>query len=243
MNSKCTVIFANDPELTSDLEAMELVFGKQKSFYLGRAMFFDTLTLCLSIPRTDTIVYYYPEESQQRYQQMLELYRREEVDKTIIKRIDSIKLLPQNGERMMSRIADAFENTFNMGYKRVTMIGAYGIPLDHNLLNASFVLLKENDVIIGPSFGGRYYLFGLSQPITNVFQGVHWESNDFYIRLNENIKHVGARVQELELSYEVYNPESLNQLISDIERWRSLGDERTAYHTEKCLRAIQENPA
>jgi glycosyltransferase A (GT-A) superfamily protein (DUF2064 family) len=240
MNKKCVIIIANDPDKSQDLKAFEPVFGKQKSFYLGRAMLFDTLTLCLSIQRTDTIMYYHPGDSKGLYQQMLNLYSHEEVDRKIVKKIESIQMIPQNGEKMMSRISDAFKKAFEMGYKQVAMIGAYCLALDHHLLNAGYLLLNDNDIIIGPSFGGRYYLFGMAKPLLNVFNDVNWESNDFYIKLNENIKQAGAKSQELELSYEVYSPEELNQLILDIERWRSLGDERTAYHTERCLRAIQD---
>ena len=239
MNSKCIVIIANDPDQCEDLEAFNSVFGRQKSFYLGRAMFFDTLSLCLSIPDTDVIVYYYPESSKNRYEHMLGLYEYEELDPTIKGRIKDIRLFPQQGIKMMQRISNAFEHVFELGYDKSAMIGSYCLALDHHLLNAGFLLLKENDIIIGPSFGGRYYLFGMARLTPGIFDGVTWECNDFYIRLNQNLKEAKAKVQELELSYEVYTPEELNQLIMDIERWRSLGDERTAYHTERCLRAIQ----
>jgi glycosyltransferase A (GT-A) superfamily protein (DUF2064 family) len=240
MSKKCIIIIANDPDESQDLAALEPVFGKQKSFYLGRAMFFDTLTLCLSIPRTDTIVCYHPDNSKGLYEQMINLYSHEEFDKKILKKAEALQLIPQDGDRMMSRIADTFAKAFDLGYQQVAMVGAYCLALDHHLLNAAYLLLNDNDVIIGPSFNGRYYLFGMSRPLIKVFDEVKWESNDFYIRLNENIRQAGAKSQELELSYEVYSPEELNQLILDIERWRSLGDERTAYHTERCLRAIQD---
>lgn len=239
MNNNCIVIIANDPDKCEDLAALNPVFGKQKTFYLGRAMFFDTLTLCLSMPHTDIIVYYYPQDSKNRYEHMLGLYEHEEFDDKIKKKIDNIQLFSQQGDRMMTRISHAFENVFNLGYKKIAMIGSYCIALDHHLLNAGFLLLKENDIIIGPSFNGRYYLFGMAKFTQGVFEEVNWESNDFYIRLNRNMKEARAKVQELELSYEVYTPEELNQLIMDIERWRSLGDERSAFHTERCLRAIQ----
>ena len=239
MNSNCIVIFANDPEKSDDLKNFHGILGKQKSFYLGRAMFFDTLALCLSLPRTDLIISYYPDDSKTNYDKMIELFEHEEFDSKLKKKIQSVKWLSQDGNRIMVRISDSFKQAFDNGYKQVAMIGAYGIPIDHHLIKAGYMLLKDNDVVIGPSFNGRYYLFGMSRYMPEVFDGVTWESNDFYIRINDNIKQAGASVQELELSYEVYSPDELNQLMLDIERWRSLGDERTAYHTERCLRAIQ----
>jgi len=238
MNSDCIVIFANDPEQGSDLSALSEALGKRKTYYLGRAMFFDTLALCLSVPDTDLIISYNPPESKDRFIRMIELFSHEEKNPELNSNVEKIQLLPQNGNTIMEHISGAYQQVFNLNYERVTMVGSYCLPLDPQLIKAGFILLKNNDVIVGPSFGGRYYLFGMSKFIPGVFNGVKWESNDFYIKLGENLKAADAKVQELELSYEVYTPEELNQLISDINRWRSVGDARTAFHTEKFLRAL-----
>jgi glycosyltransferase A (GT-A) superfamily protein (DUF2064 family) len=238
MNSDCIVIFANDPEENSDLSALVEALGNRQTYYLGRAMLFDTLALCLSIPDTDLIISYNPPEARDRFIKMIELFDHEEKDPEIKANIDKIRLFPQNGNTIMEHISEAYREVFDLKYERVTMVGAYCLPLNPQLVKAGFILLKENDIVVGPSFGGRYYLFGMSRFVPEVFEGVKWESNDFYIKLGENLKAVNAKVQELELSYEVYTPEELNQLIIDINRWRSVGDTRTAYHTEKFLRAL-----
>ncbi|MCP4582706.1 MAG: DUF2064 domain-containing protein [candidate division Zixibacteria bacterium] len=238
MNSECTVIIANDPEKSSDLNAIEPSLGKRKTSYLGRAMFFDTLALCLSIPNTDVIVCYHPADSKANFEKMIGLFSREEKSNEIKSKVDRIKMFPQNGHSIMDYISNAYKQVFDLNYKRVTMVGAYCIPIDPNLIKAGFILLKENDIVVGPSFSGRYYLFGMSRFMPEVFDGVKWESEDFYIKLRENIGTAQAKVQELELSYEVYSNDELNQLISDINRWRSVGDLRTAYHTEKFLRVL-----
>ncbi len=238
MNSNCIVIFANDPDSGDDLKDFYPAFGKKNTTYLSRSMLFDTLVMCLSLPRTDVIVVYHPERTKSNYDKMLDIFKHEEVDTKIKKKADAIISIPQKGTRVMQRISGAFGEAFDRGYKRVAMIGAYSLAVDRHLLNAGFQLLKENDIVIGPSFSGRYYLFGMSRYIPEVFEGVTWESKDFYVKINENMKELGVSVQELEISYEIYSPDELNQLMLDIERWRSLGDDRTAYHTERFLRAV-----
>jgi len=238
MNYDCIVIFANDPEESSDLSALAEALGRRKTYYLGRAMFFDTLALCLSIPDTDLIISYDPAYAKDSFIKMIELFTHEEKSPEILANIDKIRLLPRNGNTIMEHISGVYRQVFDLKYERVTMVGAYCIPLDPQLIKAGFILLKDNDVVVGPSFGGRYYLFGMSKYMPEVFDGVRWESNDFYIKLGENLKAASARVQELELSYEVYTPGELNQLISDINRWRKVGDTKTAYHTEKFLRVL-----
>jgi len=238
MNTESIIIIANDPEASEDLSAIIPVLGERKTGFLGRAMFFDTLALCLSMPRTDTFVYYHPVSSMERFKKMISLFSREEKDRSIKSKVNDIRLYPQNAGTMIMNISNAFEDIFKIGYKRVIMIGAYCMPLNMKLLKAGFLLLKKNDVVIGPSFSGRYYLFGMAKCMPEVFNGVHWESNDFYINLASNLKAARTRVQELELSYEVYTTDELNQLIADIDCWRSVGDERTAFHTERFLRTL-----
>ena len=239
MNSECIIIIANDPENSSDLAELIPTLGKKKTSYLGRAMIFDTLATCLEIPNVDIAVYYHPANSKERFEKMIDLFSHEEKDHSIKANVKNIKLYLQSANRMVETISNAFKDIFDMGYKRVIMMGAYCIPLDKSLLKAGFILLKDKDVVIGPSFSGRYYLFGMSKCMLEVFEGVYWKSNDFYIRLGENLKAAGAKVQELELSYEVYSPDVLNQLITDIECWRSIGNDRTAYHTERFLRTLE----
>ncbi|MCD6161824.1 MAG: DUF2064 domain-containing protein [candidate division Zixibacteria bacterium] len=239
MNSECIVIIANDPEKSKDLKAVESVIGKKKTGYLGRAMIFDTLAVCLCIPKVDIAIYYHPVPSKERFEKMISLFAREEKDKSIRSRINKIELYPQKAERPVLNISNAFEEVFNRGYKRVIMMGAYCMPLNKSIIKAGFILLESNNVIIGPSFSGRYYIFGMSQYIPEVFDGVCWENDDFYIRLGNNLKAAKAKVQELEISYEIYTPDELNQLIADIECWRSVGDNRTAYHTERFLRTLE----
>jgi len=238
MASNCIVIIANDPENSPDLSALERYLGKRKSVYLGRSMFFDTLALCLGLADIDTVICYHPPASLERYQKMISLFAREEKDPELKSRIHGLQYYPRTSDSMIGGIADAFAHMFGLGYRRVLMIGSYCAALTPGLLKAGFLLLEKYDVAIGPTFGGRYYLFGLSQLLPRIFEGVHWESIDFYVKLGDNLKKAGAKIRELEISYEVYTPDELNQLIVDIGCWRNVGDTRTASHAEKFLRTL-----
>lgn len=238
MNFECIAVIVNDPEKTEDLQKLVAVLGKRRAAYLGRSMIFDTLAVCLSMPDVDVAIFYRPGDMLQRFDKFLHIFSREEKDGFIRSRIDEVAVYPQNSSAMIETISRAFAEIFAKDYKRVIMIGAYCMPLNTTLLKAAFFLLEKNNVVIGPAFGGRYYLFGMSKCMPEAFEGVHWESDDFYVRLGQNLQATQAKVQELELSYEVYSTEELNQLIGDIERWRSVDDRRTAYHTERFLRSM-----
>ena len=238
MASDCIVIIANDPESSPDLAALVRYVGKRKAFYLGRAIFFDTLALCLGMTEIDTVICYHPPSSMPHFQKLISLFAREEKNPKIESRISTLQYYPRNSDSMIDGMADAFGQMFGRDYQKVLMIGSYCAALTPGLIKAGLLLLDNNDVAIGPTFGGRYYLFGLSRLLPGIFEGVHWESNDFYVRLGENLKKAGAKTRELEISYEVYTPDELNQLIVDIGCWRNVGDRQTAHHAEKFLRTM-----
>jgi len=238
MSSDCIAIIAHDPEKSTDLAEIEPLIGKKNVRYLGRSLLFDTLSIGLSLPKVDIAVYFGPSGSRDKFEQMIELFAKEENHRQRKIDISRIKLYQQTSPIMINTIADSFRELFDIGYKNVIMMGTHCAALNSSLVRAGFLLLKDKNIVIGPSFSGRYYIFGMSKCIPEVFAGVHWESRDFYVRLGKNIEAIGASSQEMELSYEVYSPSELNQLSGDIQFWRNVDDCDTAYHTERFLRSL-----
>jgi len=76
---------------------------------------------------------------------------------------DYIKLFPQTGEDLGARMSNAMEHVFKLGYSEVVLIGS-DIPdiQPHELIEA-FDILKDNDICIGPTFDGGYYLIGMKK--------------------------------------------------------------------------------
>jgi len=76
---------------------------------------------------------------------------------------DYIKLFPQTGEDLGARMSNAMEHVYKLGYSEVVLIGS-DIPdiQPHELIEA-FDILKDNDICIGPTFDGGYYLIGMKK--------------------------------------------------------------------------------
>jgi glycosyltransferase A (GT-A) superfamily protein (DUF2064 family) len=238
MNPECIVILANDPGRVGNLTDLLPILGERKTGYLNRAMLFDTLSVCLSLPLTDISVYYHQAGSQRKFKMNFNLFVREENDESVKNKVDKIELLHQNTASLSKRISSALYKSFEAGYERVIVVGTNCPSLNKTIIKAGFLLLKENQVVIGPSFNGRYYLLGMSRHIPQAFKSIDWSRQDVYVRLRSNLKNARARVQELELSYMVNTVDELNQLVHDIERWRKIGDNKTAFHTERFLRTL-----
>jgi uncharacterized protein len=97
--------------------------------------------------------------------------------------VSDTELLPQRGIDLGERERSVFEDLFRSGYERVVLIGSDlpTLPLSH--LSDAFSLLRAHpdDVILGRSADGGYYLIGLSAPrlserIPDLFSGIRWST-------------------------------------------------------------------
>ena len=74
------------------------------------------------------------------------------------------------GEKMQT----AFEYAFELGYKKIVIIGSdvYSLKTEH--IDSAFTQLQTHDVVIGPAHDGGYYLLGLNFIIPELFEQKKW---------------------------------------------------------------------
>jgi uncharacterized protein len=86
----------------------------------------------------------------------------------------------QQGDNLGDRMKFAFNNAFSNGFEKVVIIGSDCPELTSELLNEAFRLLDQNDVVIGPSEDGGYYLLGKSKYEPGLFDGVQWSTQNVF---------------------------------------------------------------
>lgn len=80
----------------------------------------------------------------------------------------------QGGGDLGVRMDRAFRDAFARGVGRVVVIGTDCPSLDAATLNEAFESLVENDLVVGPALDGGYYLIGLRQPVSELFDCIEW---------------------------------------------------------------------
>jgi len=80
----------------------------------------------------------------------------------------------QVGNDLGERMENAFKTLLSQGFKKVIIIGSDLLDLDKNLINKAYLKLEENDVVIGPSEDGGYYLLGTKSHNKNIFKNKDW---------------------------------------------------------------------
>jgi hypothetical protein len=94
----------------------------------------------------------------------------------------------QQGDDLGKRMKFAFEHAFGSGYQKVLIIGSDCADLSSDIINQAFDALSENNVVIGPSLDGGYYLLGMSQFYPLLLDEISWsEATVFEETLNKAI--------------------------------------------------------
>lgn len=90
--------------------------------------------------------------------------------------------IPQVGQDLGQRLKNAFLQAFSDRFNRVVVIGSDSPDLPEKYLELAFHALDTNDVVIGPSSDGGYYLIGFTREafLPEAFEQISWSSNKVF---------------------------------------------------------------
>jgi rSAM/selenodomain-associated transferase 1 len=88
----------------------------------------------------------------------------------------SVRFVPQCDGDLGQRLINAVRTEFQLGAKRVFLIGGDCPGLSRDYLNYADRILNEKDVVIGPAMDGGYVLLGLKALHIELFEGIAWST-------------------------------------------------------------------
>lgn len=109
----------------------------------------------------------------------------------------------QQGETLGTRMQGAFKQAFNEGYQRVVIIGSDCGQLKGKHLEHAYEALETNDVVIGPSVDGGYYLLGMRKYFPVLFEDKPWSTDDVFSQTVNDCKTDGLSYHVLEMLNDV----------------------------------------
>ena len=122
---------------------------------------------------------------------------------------DGFKQLIQTGNELGEKMSNAFLKAFNMGYKKILIIGSDCLDLNENILTDAFIILNEKEIVLGPTIDGGYYLLGMKTFYPLLFQNKKWSTENVFLDTLLD-------VSNLRVSYE------LLPTLSDIDEEKDL---------------------
>jgi uncharacterized protein len=122
---------------------------------LYRCLLQDTLTLAKSLADVEVAVMC-PESDQNELAQLLG---------------NTVQVVPQKGAGLAAGLTSVFRHFTAAGRQRVIAFNSDSPHIAGSVLDAAFEILAANDVVVGPTHDGGYYLVGAKAPHASLFEG------------------------------------------------------------------------
>jgi rSAM/selenodomain-associated transferase 1 len=202
MHSRCLIVFVKHPQPRQVKSRLAKDFDDDFAAGLYKAFVLDILD-CVTKGDWQLRIYFYPPEKET---EIKELFGTDH------------EYRPQCGTDLGVRMKNAFADCFAAGFKSVILIGSDCPDLPIEIIEESFHLLESpNDVVIGPSADGGYYLIGFRFDtfLPDIFEGLAW-STPFV--LQESIRILKTKNHIPQLIGEWHDIDTRDDLPGLIER-------------------------
>jgi len=127
----------------------------------------------------------------------------------------SFKVISQGPGDLGARLARLTNYVLNKS-DRLIFIGADSPSLPSSYLENALQLLAGNDIVIGPSDDGGYYLLGMNGRFTFLFKGVEWSSDRVFEQTLERVVSAGLKAYIMPAWYDVDTSADLSRLALDL---------------------------
>ena len=95
---------------------------------------------------------------------------------TLLAPIGTFEYVPQSEGDLGQRMESLMQWAFARGAERVVIIGSDSPSLPAAYIDEGLALLREKEVVLGPSTDGGYYLVGRQKGESRIFQDVAWST-------------------------------------------------------------------
>jgi uncharacterized protein len=179
MSSRCLIIFTRNPEVGRVKSRLASTIGKDQAFEVYKLLLTKTKDVCISIPGVKHVYY-------DRF-----------IDDSDIWPSKIFQKYLQSGGDLGEKMQKAFQNSFAGGAFKVIIIGSDCPGLTPEIIDKGFKALEHADTVIGPSYDGGYYLLGMKQNLSFLFENVEWGTNKVFKTTKSGIMENNLSVFEL----------------------------------------------
>jgi len=135
-------------------------------------------------------------------------------------------LLPVDCTDIGDCLMQALDRLLRMGYYKALALNADGPSLPQEYLKMATDLLDDQDVVFGPARDGGYYLVGMKQLHTGVFDGIAWSTDQVMSQTLNRVKSLGLR---LGLTPEWYDVDTALDILSLKAELKTLPEDRLVF--------------
>lgn len=129
--------------------------------------------------------------------------------------------LMQRGDSLGERMQNAIQDCMSQGFEKMVIIGTDLPDLSPDLITRAFQVLDDQDVVLGPSVDGGYYLIGVNAMYPFLFENKSWSTDKLLEEtidsLNENHVSYGVLSEKNDIdTLDDLNNSSLEEYFHDV---------------------------
>ncbi len=193
----------------------------QQAARLYGAFLHDTLVTALAVPAAHVILFHPPDDDQAALHDIVPV---------------GVACVEDTGTNLGDSMQQAFRHCFNHSATSVVLIGSDLPTLPTQIVETAFTHLDDsaNDVVLGPSLDGGYYLIGLRTDQPALFEGMVWSTSRVLEQTLDRARRAGLHTALLEPWRDIDRPSDLEALVEELAHNPRL----TAPATRRVLAAI-----
>jgi len=152
------IIFVKNPELGKVKTRLAASVGERKALEIYHQLLEHTLKTTSTLDVNKTVFYSEKVEFE-------DLWNKKNYTKKV-----------QFGNHLGERMLNAFEEVFTREKGPVCIIGSDCFDITADIINQAYEGLKVNDLMVGPSQDGGYYLLGMNDFYPSLFKNIDWST-------------------------------------------------------------------
>lgn len=159
----CAVLFAKKPAPGAVKTRLQSQLSASQAARLYEALLLDCATALAATKADAKVVAFAPAHA-------------EDALRALLARIGRFEYVPQLEADLGQRMEALMQWAFAQGAERVVLIGSDSPSLPAAYIDEGLALLREREVVLGPSTDGGYYLVGRRRGDSRIFQDVAWST-------------------------------------------------------------------
>jgi rSAM/selenodomain-associated transferase 1 len=130
----------------------------------------------------------------------------------------TMSIVAQTGQGLAAGLTSVFEHFTTRGYQQVIAFNSDSPHLPASVLVAAFDALASNDLVVGPTYDGGYYLVGAKASHPGLFTSDGMGTGSALETLLRHARALGLSAHLTDRFYDIDVAADLGQLADDLQR-------------------------
>ena len=146
-----------------------------------------------------------------------------------------VKCIPQRGDSLGIRMHNAISEVLSMGYDSCVLMGADVPEMKAGDIMDAFAVLKDLDVVLGPTRDGGYCLVGMKKPCAAVFENQTYGYGSVLENTTTAIESAGLTCGFIQAHGDIDEPEDILSYQENVERKETSGSTHTSKYIAELI--------